>query len=276
MRHRIGLALLIWAAVAGISFAGDIQVSCPPALRVLLDGRPAGTSSAREDGLFLANVAPGVHIVRVEKDGFVPQIFKVEVRDVPLEVKVDELVPEPPSIKAPKEPEVPKPEVSRAPGDLVITSAPQNCAVEVDGKEHSKEIPVLRIEGLTPGEHTVSFSKPGFDPVSGVVVVPSGREITIKGDLLAGKVETVYQGQGSLRLTSVPEFCRVRILGTIKDKTGLTLNVTHLPAGEHSLEVVWKGFKLSRKIKIIEGQRTLVAVSFIKGQEPFVIRYEPE
>ncbi len=61
--------------VPGISFAGDIQVACGPALRVYLDGTFVGTSSAKDDGLFLANVSEGAHVVRVEKEGFVPQSF---------------------------------------------------------------------------------------------------------------------------------------------------------------------------------------------------------
>jgi hypothetical protein len=90
------LCLLLLTSVATISFAGDIQVACEPLLRVFLDGKFVGTSSSKEDCLFLANVPAGAHIIRVEKEGFVPQSFQVEVLNLPIEVKVGEFSPEAP------------------------------------------------------------------------------------------------------------------------------------------------------------------------------------
>lgn len=80
--------------VPRISFAGDIQVACGLDLRVYLDGTLVGTSSVKDDGLFLAGVPEGAHVIRVEKAGFVPQTFQVEVRKLPIEVKVEEFSPE--------------------------------------------------------------------------------------------------------------------------------------------------------------------------------------
>ena len=79
MRSLRWLCFLLVMSVPATSFAGDIQVLCEPGLRVYLDGKLAGTSSAKEDGLFLPALPEGAHIVRVEKDGFVPQSFRVQV-----------------------------------------------------------------------------------------------------------------------------------------------------------------------------------------------------
>jgi len=267
------LGLLLLTGVAAMSFAGDIQVSCEPALRVYLDGKFVGTSSSKEDGLFLANVPEGAHIIRVEKDGFVPQSFQVEVPKLPIEVKVGEFSPEP-VIRHGGETSSSK--VKQPVGDLLVTSAPQNCVVEIDGKTEAKSTPHLRIDGLTAGEHPISFSKPGYDRISGVVRIQPGAEVPVRGDLKAGKVETIHSGKGSLRVFSTPEHCTVRFLGMTKDKIHARLNVSHVPAGEHRMVVSWKGRELSTNVLITDRRRTVVTVSFLKGEEPFVVSYEPE
>src|SRR5450756_2183457 len=146
------LCLIFVMSVSAFSFAGDIQVACEPALRVYLDGKLVGTSSSKDDGLFLANVPEGAHVIRVEKDGFIPQSFQVAVLKVPIEVKAKEFSPEP--IRYDRETSSAKVEVSA--GSLLVTSAPQNCVVEIDGKLETKNTPLLRIEGLAAGEHPIS------------------------------------------------------------------------------------------------------------------------
>ncbi len=267
------LGLLLLTLVPATSFAGDIQVACPPGLRVYLDGRLAGTSSSREDGLFLANVREGAHVVRVEKDGFAPQSYHVEVRELPIEVKVEEFSPEPPSRQEGKADAA---TVRQPVGDLLVTSAPQNCVVEIDGKTQTKSTPVLRVEGLEPGEHPISFAKPGYDRLSGVVRIQPASEVTVRGDLQAGRLEILYDGEGSLRVVSVPEYCTIRFLGKTREKTSTLLNVSHVPAGEHRIVVLWKGRELSSNVTIARGERTVVTVSFLERDKPFVVSHEPE
>jgi hypothetical protein len=267
------LCLVVLASVPVMSFAGDIQVSCEPALRVYLDGKLVGTSSAKEDGLFLANVPEGTHVIRVEKEGFAPQIFQVKVPKLPIEVKVGEFSPEP-QARPQREPGGAK--VEQQVGDLLVTSVPQNCVVEIDGKAEDKSIPLLRIGGLAEGEHEISFSKAGYDRVSGVVRILPGAEVTVRGDLAAGRLETIHEGQGSLRVVSTPEHCTVLFLGKAREKTRARLNLSYIPAGEHPIVVEWKGRRLSTNILIAKGQRTILVVSFMKGDPPFVVSYQPE
>jgi hypothetical protein len=265
--------LLLVMGVTATSFAGDIQVVCEPGLRVYVDGALAGTSSLREDGLFLANVPDGTRVVRVEKDGFVPQSFRVEVSSRPIEVKVEAFAAQPP---APQNREAASAEVKQPTGNLLVTSAPQNCVVEVDGKPEAKSTPVLLLEGLAPGEHTISFSKTGFERISGTVKVQPGVEVGVRGDLVAGKLETFQEGTGSLRVLSTPEQCKVRFLGKTRDKNRAVLNLSRIPAGEHRIVVVWKSLELSSNVVITQGHRTVVTVSFMKGDPAFVVTSEPE
>lgn len=166
--------------------------------------------------------------------------------------------------------------MTRATGNLLVTSAPQNCLVEIDGKAQVKATPLLRIDGLAPGDHRISFNKTGFDRVYGLVVVEPGVDVAVRGDLLSGKLETFAEGEGSLRVISKPALCTVQFMGKTHDKTHEKLNVSHIPAGAHKIVVSWDRRQLSTDVVITEGQRAVVIVSFIRGDEPFVVTYEPE
>jgi hypothetical protein len=253
---------------------GDIQVTCEPGLRVLLDGTPAGTSTAAEDGLHLAGVAAGAHVVRVEKDGFAPQTFRVDVGDTPVEVKVQAFVPA--ALAAAGGENGDTVTVAASAATLHIVSAPQNCVVEVNGVPRAKEVPVLVVAGLAAGSHEVAFSRPGFTRIAATVRLAPGATVTVRGDLKAGKVETSQDGVGALRVVSTPERCTVRFLGQAREKTRSRLNISHVPAGEHRISVAWAERELSTTVPVVAGRRTVVSVSFLPGDEPFVVTSEPE
>jgi hypothetical protein len=267
------LCLLLVTSAAAVSFAADIQVICEPGLRVYLDGTLQGIASAREDGVFVSNVKSGTHTLRVEKDGFTPQSYTVEVAGAPIEIKVGEFIPVKPM---PQDQQTGTVELRQVAGRLRVTSAPQNCVVEIDGRTETKNAPLLVIEGLAAGEHPIAFSRPGYERISGLVTIRPGAEVSVRGDLIAGKVETLHEGQGSLRVLSTPEHCAVQILGMTREKASGRLNMSHLRAGEHRLVVSWKGLRLATDVTITNGIRTIVVVSFMKGEEPFRISYEPE
>jgi hypothetical protein len=270
LAHRFCLFLVI--GVSAAAFAGDIQVSCSPGLRVYLDDRLMGTSNAMQDGLFLMDVRKGSHVIRIEKDGFLPRTIQVEVSDFPIEVRVGELVPDPGAHVRKEATAAP---IREEVGYLVITSAPQNCTVEIDGRAEIKETPQISIDRLAAGEHTLSFSKPGYETISGVVNIPPGTEVTVRGNLFDGKIETVHEGRGALRIHSTPKSCTVYFRGERHDKIHLALNLTRIPAGEYPIVVEIPGRRLSTTVLIRDEMRTVLEVSFIKGDEPFTVSYVP-
>lgn len=269
----LALIVMICAAAAAVAVAGDIQVLCEPGLRVYLDGELAGISSRLDDGAYLMDVARGLHTVRVEKDGFAPQSFEVLVGQVPIEVTVGEFVPVP----APAAPgETESPEAPQAVGTLIVTSAPQNCVVEVNGVPHTKTSPQLTIGGVAAGEHTVRFAKPGYETVTEVVTVQPQATVAVHGNLKTARIVAANPGWGSLRLTSKPSRCTVKFLGKTSEKTTMNLNISHVPAGEHRIVVSIPGRELSTKVLILDEQMTVLAVSFMKGDEPFVVSHVPD
>jgi hypothetical protein len=256
---------------ASVAAAGEIQVLCEPGLRVYLDGELAAISSRLDDGAYLMDVPRGLHGVRVEKDGFAPQSFEVLVGQVPVEVTVGEFQPAPAAAAAPT-PAAP----SVALGTLVVTSAPQNCVVEVNGTPHTKTSPQLRIGGVAAGQHTVRFTKTGYEPLAKVVTVQPGATVAVHGNLKSAKVLTANKGWGSLRVVSTPSRCTVRLMGKTLEKTSMNLNVSRIPAGEHRMVVSIPGRELSTKVLILDEQVAIVKVNFIKGEEPFVVNHVPE
>lgn len=273
MAFRWAWILGVLGALALPVGAADIQVTCPPGLEVFLDGRHMGTCNAREDGLVLLDVASGEHEIRVEREGFVPRTVQVRVASSPIEVEVAELYP------APTRDGSPTPaarESTELTGSLVVTSAPQRCEVEVDGVIHAKGEVELRLDGLAPGWRLVTFRKEGFAPISGAVTVLAGAEVDVRGNLIGGAVEVVHEGTGSLRVLSKPQRCTVRIAGRLAEKTGTRLNMSRLPAGEHPLMVSIPGRDLVATVPILDSMRTILEVSFLPGEEPFVVSYVPQ
>jgi len=273
MRRACWIFVLIALGLSTTAAAGDIQIFCEPGLRLFLDGESVGTSSARDDGLYLMNVPRGKHVIRVEKDGFVPQTFQVDVARAPVEIHVEDFAPAP---AQPPEDEVVEEEVTLLAGRVVVTSAPQNCVVEIDGNPETKSTPQLSVGGLEAGEHTITFRKTGYEPITGQVTIRPGSSVVIRGNLIEGKIETVHQGKGSLRVTSKPIRCTIRFRGKVVEKNHTRLNRTHIPSGEYPITVSIRGRELSTKVLIMDQQRTELEVSFMKGDEPFVVSYVPE
>jgi hypothetical protein len=252
-----------------VSFAGGVQISAEPDLDVHLDGEFVGRTTAREDGLYLAGLKKGRHVIRVEKEGFLAQTFEVDVVNRPIEVEVAKFLPVPVATAAAVG--SPPTATSTEVGSLVVTSAPQNITVEIDGRVEEKRTPQLSIGGLPVGDHVITFRKEGYEPVTSTITIEPGAENTVHGDLKSTRVEVVHQGKGSLRIISKPMRCTIWFRDEIHDKTHDRFNLSKIPAGEYPMMVTIQGRKLTTTVLIVDGQRTTVEVSFIKGDDPFVI-----
>ncbi len=255
-------------AATAVSSAGGIQISAEPGLQIYFDGELVGTTSAREDGLFLTGVKRGRHTIRAEKAGFQPQSFEVDVLNRPVEVEVGKFIPVVAALPASATAAAPS---AQEVGSLVVTSAPQNITVEIDGRVEEKTTPQLSIGGIPVGEHTISFKKDGYQTVTSVITIEPGAENTVHGDLKASKVEVVHLGMGSLQVRSKPVSCTIWFRDEIHDKAYDRFNLTKIPAGEYPMMVMIPGRKLTTTVLIVDGQRTTVEVSFMKGDDPFVI-----
>jgi hypothetical protein len=108
------------------------------------------------------------------------------------------------------------------------------------------------------------------------VRVVDGAEVTVRGNLTTGQIESIHEGKGELRVISKPERCTIRFRGKRWDKTRQKLNISHIPAGEHRIDAEWGGIRHSTRILIIDGQRAIVHVNFMKKEAPFTVTHEPK
>lgn len=164
------LALLVLAAAAAVAAdtppAGDLLVTCWPGFRVVLDGAPAGVTVSEEDGRYLTGLAAGEHVVRIEKDGFVPREYTVAVPAGGLvELKVGDLEPAAGAIK-----------VLAGPGWRVyLDDRLVGLTSAADGG--------LLVPEVALGPHTVRVEKLGREPVVLEVEVAGGAvaEVSVDG-----------------------------------------------------------------------------------------------
>src|SRR4029450_7565125 len=125
----------------------------PPGAAVSLDGQSAGQSPVA-----LLTVRPGVHMVRVTRDGYAPAGLTLEVRNgeplLPLR-----FVMEPLSAK------------------LRVVSDPANAVVRVDGKAGGTT--PLEAAEVAPGRHEVRLEREGYSVASQTVNGRAGETVEV-------------------------------------------------------------------------------------------------
>jgi hypothetical protein len=291
MRHAGWLVAALVIAVAAPLHAADIEVRCEPGLRIFVDGELAGVSTAEDDGLHVADIAEGVHLLRIEKEGFLSQTFTVDMRDTDLQVEVGAFHPLPPRGAE----ETPTPgavDQDAGTGSLMILTAPQSCVVTIDGTPHTKDVPRLKLDDITAGDHAIAFSAPGQQQISGKVAVEKGQELTVRANLNLGEIKVVRNGKaevvkerqadvapwgrGSVRFYSEPRVCTINFSGKVIEKATPVVNRSFIPAGDYSVVASHGGREVSGTITIKRNQRAVVTISLADPLNPFTVTYEPE
>lgn len=160
MRGPVAIAAAAILTVSSTAAAGGLMVTCWPDHRVLVDGVEVGVTTVEQDGLLLMDVAAGVRVVRIERDGFLPYEAEVDVPGTGLaELKVPRLVP--------------------AVGVLRVTGE-VGWRVYLDGQL----VGLTSAEGfeLTDvdlGAHVVRLEKLGRDPMETTVEVTGGEAVEV-------------------------------------------------------------------------------------------------
>jgi serine/threonine-protein kinase len=133
---------------------GGLRVETdPPGAAVYIDGENAGPSPVA-----LARVRPGVHMVRVARDGYAPAGLTLEVRNgeplLPLRFVMEPLA-----------------------AKLRVLSEPANAVVRVDGKPVGTT-PLDSLE-VAPGRHEVRLERQGYSAASQTVNGRAGEAVEV-------------------------------------------------------------------------------------------------
>ncbi len=160
MRGPVAIALAAVLVTGSLAAAGGLMVTCWPDHNVFVDGVEVGVTTVEQDGLLLMDVAPGVRVVRVEREGFEPYEAEIEVPESGLaELKVPRL---------------------RTAHGIVRVTGEVGWRVYVDGQLVGlTTADGLELSHVEPGSHTVRLEKLGRDPVESTVEVTGGGAVEV-------------------------------------------------------------------------------------------------
>jgi Protein kinase domain/PEGA domain len=142
-----------------------------------------------------------------------------------------------------------------APGQMTLDSNPQGAQVHIDGKTDPSWVTPITMSGLSAGQHSVSFSKPGYASDTRTVAVASGGRALVTGRLA--------QLVATLAVSSTPAGANIFIDG---ENTGkLTPAQVSVDKGQHVVLVNKSGYiDETTKAQFVLGQ----TVSFSPALRP--------
>ncbi len=191
---------------------------------VFLDGVERGP--APQD---LKNVKAGEHVIEIRAPGFVTREERVTVAVGAATVLKLDL----------------QSDGAGTTGTVKVVSPVPEAVVHIDGEKLGS---VPQEKKLTPGEHFVVVSKPGFQRFEEKLVVEEGKVITVTAELKA---------VGGLRFLSNPGGAQVMMDG---EAIGTTPFVDEeIPTGEHIVTVQLNGyFDFETSVKVVGGKMKVV------------------
>ena len=228
--------------------SGTINVqSDPSGAEVLINGITRGSTPCK-----IERIPGGAVKLEVRQAGYVPHS-----RDIALAAGEEQ------SVTIPLKP---------LPGTLRIVSIPPQARVYIDN-EFKGETP-FALENTEPGEYRVRVEMPGHTVVARNVILEKGADATEEFRL--------EKNTGILTVITAPAGCTILVDGK---KMGLTtsakgdssavsdqLAIADLIAGEHTVEIIRKGFgPQKRTINIKQDQTTPLQ---IKLERQFIPNYE--
>lgn len=138
-------------------------VSLPPGARVYVNNDRRG-----ETPLTLDDLPPGAYRVRVENDGFDPLARDVELARAAEVVEEFRLTPNTGALQ-----------ITTAPADVEIFVAGKRTGLTTAGKDETTNLsnPLL-IEGLSIGDHPVTFVRKGWAETAITITIERGQTVT--------------------------------------------------------------------------------------------------
>ena len=118
------------------------------------------------------------------------------------------------------------------PGQMAVDSTPQGAQVQIDGRTDPSWVTPFSLSGLTPGQHSITVSKAGYNTDTRAVEVVSGSKSFI--------VTHLAQLMATLAVSSTPAGANVYVDG--KDTGKLTPAQVSLDKGQHVVLVRKSGF----------------------------------
>ncbi len=220
----------------GSSTPGSLSVtSSPSGATLMVDGTGYGPTPVVVPGL-----SPGSHSIILSMAGYQTYSGSATVTagiETPVNIV---LVP-----------------VSPTTGSLSVTSNPTGATVMVDGTGYGPT-PVV-VPGLSPGSHSISISKAGYQAYSGSASVTAGSEtpvFVVLTQVSPSPTTTTPAGDtGAVKINTVPRGVSVYLDNQMKGVTPVTIQ--GLSQRSYELKLIKQGFRTQVKTIQIQPGQTL-------------------
>ena len=209
---------------------GELRLnSTPEKARVFIDDRPAGFTPYR------GPQPAGKHLVRLERDGFLPVQSHITV-------ELGQTVSENYTLIA-------------SPGSLEVESSPSNAQVSLNGQVRGTT--PLKLKDLPAGKYEIRVELPGYDRAEESVEIAAGSLVTRSYDLATS--------QGGMELNVYPAGVTVYMdgkeVGKVEPGEGKTqtklIRLGNLSPGTYTIKAMHKRANPNteiRRVKVVKGQ----------------------
>lgn len=143
--------------------AGNIKVTSKPSgAKILIDNTDTGLKTPKT----IKDIAPGFHSIRLLKDRYQEWTQNITVYEKKTSTVAATLKP-----------------IGGMNGSIIISSNPSSATISIDGIETGFVTPKT-LADISPGKHTVSLSKEGYQEWSKSVMIKTGGKIRVNGNLV--------------------------------------------------------------------------------------------
>lgn len=139
-------------------------------------------------------------------------------------------------------------------GEISVNSDPEGAQFQLDGRSDARFVTPATIGQLSPGRHTVTYSKAGYRSESVATEVVAGSRATVMTRLS-------HQG-GTVSISSVPAGGSIFVDG--RDTGKVTPAQMSVPSGQHAISVKTVGYlEYSSSVTLADGQSQSLAPTLV-------------
>jgi hypothetical protein len=172
------ISLILCLGIAISATAGDLRITCPPGLDIFVDEEFVGASTAPEDGKYLDGLSDGYHVIRIEKEGFLPKWFSANIGSKIQVLEVQELTPKPEAEQ----------KAARRSGSVRVSTSSENSTVKFGGQKTELGVNAIIFGNVLVGLHDIWFDRFGV-VLHEKIVIHEGETTEAMGNFFDNRID---------------------------------------------------------------------------------------
>ena len=192
----LGIAAVLAQPAPADRRPGFIQVRSEAGVRILLDGREAGTTARDLGGLVIQDVLPGTYVIQACREGFRPQEQRVAVQ--PGAVHLVYVLPFSERAGAASEAAI-----TQYTGSLIVRTVPVDCRLRIPGLlvDSQQSVPECRWDAVPVGTYDIEATALG-QTLKQAVTVEAGKTVDVLFNFVRGGMQVVMAQAASTAVTA--------------------------------------------------------------------------